>query len=244
MREFSKVLSLSYVACNRFNTFSIPENNKVVSVSKLIKSSDKKDVDTFLSAIERSLVQDFTEYYNKFDNLHNCTYDEISKCNIAFSNNGSIVYSGSDIQEVNVNDLYCIRQIDLDNIRSFEVKDLNAKNSECIGVDMSKMSMTISTQSWLYLEKIVNSVLGVNFVKVNPVSLQLEFAPIDDSETKRISEGIYLLLSEIVCLGECRMTPLYVLVSELPPSSSTYQYRERLIDVLRQMRYDCQIFIP
>lgn len=244
MREFSKVSSLSYVAGGRFSTYSIPENTKVVLVSKLIGNSDKKGIDTFLSAIERSLVQDFTEYYNKFDKLHNCTYDEISKCNVAFSNNGSIVYSGSDIQEINMSELYCIRQIDLNNIRSFEVKDQNVQNSECIGIDMTKMNMSISTQSWLYLEEIVNSVLDVHFIRVNPITMQLEFIPIDDNEKKLIFEGIYLLLSEIVCLGECRMTPLYVLISELPVSSGAYPYKERLIEVLRQIRYDCQIFIP
>lgn len=244
MKEFSKISSLSYVADGQFNTYSIPVNQKVVSVSELTGKRDKKDIDTFLYAIERSLVQDFTEYYNKFDALHDCSYAEISKCNVAFSNNGGIVYSGSDIQTTDVSELYCIRQIDLGNLRSFEIKDQNAKNSECIGIDMSKMNMTISAQSWLYLEKIVNEVLGTRFMTVNPTNMKLEFALVEDEETRKTYEGIYLLLSEIVCLGECRMTPLYVLISELPKLNGLSNFKGSLLETLKQIRYDCQIFIP
>ncbi len=246
MKTLNKITSVSFVSetqsgGEQLHRIIVPKDAKVVELHEIVGDCGKVETDTVLSAIERSLVTDFTAYYDKLDKLHECEYNEIKKCNVSFSDGSSIIYSGSDVQETGVGDMYCIRQVSQAYLRSFELVDQTAKNAECIGVDMTKSNISVSTPAWLYIEETVNRVLGCEYVKVDPITFNVSFNLLPSEEDKYIAEGIYLLISEIVCLGEERRTPLYVLVSRLPHASAI---SERLVEALDTLKYDCQVFIP
>lgn len=232
---------MSYVESSGvgFHSHAIP-NSKVIKVSSLIGSSDAMEVNTFLSAVERSLVQDFTSYYDKFDAENGLHYNKIEKSNITFDDNTSIVYSGTDVQSTCTGNLFCIRQLGLGSIRSFEVGLQDAQFSNLVGRNMTEMSMAMELQSWVYLERLIKSVLGWSFVEVQPQEMNLKFNYVQDEDKNKLAKAVYLLLSEIVCYG-CSGLPLTVIISEMPSDFTVYH---ELLEVLNSLKYDCQVFIP
>lgn len=220
----------------KFESVTVSEDSKVHSISEYTKCNHN----TIFSIIERSLVQDFTEYYDRFDNELGIEYDRILKSKIYLSNNSEVVFTGTELQSSNEDNLFCIRQLDLDNIRSFEVGLQEKDFSDLVGKNMTEMSVALEMSTWVYLEKLVNRVLGWDFVKVDTIGLRLDFIFSEDEEKDRIAKGVYLLLSEIVCFCS-RGKFTIVLISELPSDS---MIREELLTVLNNIKYDYQVFIP
>lgn len=241
MKSCRKIVSVSYVTPSGvgFHSHAIP-NSKVIKVSDLLGSSDVVDINTFLSAVERSLVQDFTSYYDKFDAESGISYDKITKSNVTFEDNTSIVYSGSEVQSTCNSNLFCIRQLGLGSIRSFEVGLQDAEFSDLVGRNMTEMSIAMELQSWVYLERLIKSSLGWSFVEIQPQTMKLKFNFVEDEDRNRLAKAVYLLLSEIVCYG-CSGLPLTVLISEMPSDRIIY---DELLKVLENLKYDCQVFIP
>lgn len=232
--------SLSYVCSSptsgeQFESVTFPYD-RVVSLSSLIKG----DLNTAFSAIERSLVQDFTEYYDKFDGELGIRYNKILRSKMYFNNGVEIVCSGTEIQNSGQDNVFCIRQLNLENIRSFEVGLQGSDFSDLVGKNMTEMSVALAPQTWIYLERIVNKVLGWDFVKVGTTELSLTFNLLGDEEKDRIAKGVYLLLSEIICFCSSGNFPI-VLVSELPSDRLICQ---ELLSLLNSMKYDYQVFIP
>ena len=239
MKSCRKIVSVSYVADDGFTSVAIP-SEQVISVSSLLHTEDKTKITTFLSVVERSLVQDFTEYYDKFDFESGISYAKISKSNVTFDDDSSVVYSGSEVQNTCRDNFFCVRQLGLGSIRSFEVGLQDAKFSGLVGKDMTDVSMVMEPHSWVYLEKIVNMALDWNFVTVRTTDMTLTFNYSGDEVKDEMAKAIYLLLSEIVCFctaGE----PVTVLISELPKSVDLHS---RLISTLAYLKSNCQIFIP
>lgn len=241
MKSCRKIVSVSYVTPDGvgFHSYAIPES-KVVSVSGLLHSNDSVEINTFLSAVERSLVQDFTGYYDKFDSEDGIVYNKISKSNVTFDDDTSIVYSGSEVQSTCEDNLFCIRQLSLGNIRSFEMGMQDSQFSDLVGKNMTEMSLVMEVQSWIYLERLVKTVLGWSFMEVSPQDMSLKFNYVDDEAKNSLAKSVYLLLSEIVCFG-CTGMPLTVLISEMPSDVCVF---EELYKVLTSMKYDYQVFIP
>lgn len=238
------ISSVNFVCNGRFVSVSIPEDSgNFVEVHKALGlasvGADKVLCNTLISAIEHSLASDFTEFYDKFDATLGVNIYPLEKCQVNFTTLTQKTYNKGEFSNDVYTDQCCIRQVNLSHIRSFMTgKDVSYENSS-IGRDMTEISMGITDKGWAYLQSTVNKVLGWDFVSVDLTMRKLTFNS-DLTKDLVTAQGVYLLLSEIVCLGEARVNPLFVLISELP---ANMEVQERFIQALKTIRYSCQVFI-
>lgn len=239
-----RICSVNLVTEGRFVNVTVPENSgTVVELHKLLNlptvDTDRVLCNTLMSAIEHSLASDFTEFYDKFDATLGVVSGTLEKCQVSFSTLTQKTYNKGEFSSDVYTKQCCIRQVNLSQVRSFITgKDVDYSNTG-IGRDMTEMSMNISDKGWIYLQSAVSNVLGYDFVSVDLNLRHLGFN-YKEGKSRRTAEGVYLLLSEIVSLGEARVNPLFVLVSELPQESDV---QERLLQALQSIRYSCQVFV-
>lgn len=192
------------------------------------------DLDTVLYAIERSIAEDFSTYYTKYDNSLGVTYEKEFEIVSVMSSENIVQFLHDKLTKTNQSSKQmCIRYISGDSIRVIYSPENSTKEPKV--VDLTKYSNAISDTAWLRLVTVFNRMADRELATLDTTSgvltLNMESNEVWSKAALRIA---YLILAEAV-LADSAYTK-YILLSVIASFTSAENYTaffKALSDVTR-----------
>lgn len=215
-----------------------------VSKSKLVQLvGDNKAMDTAISVVERSIVSDFSAFYDSFDNIEGVIYSsEIEQANLEFDY-GSLSYINSKVVKrfSTKRDFHCIRYVGGDKIRSSTSPLSSDTPPDNFGVSLLEYSNALSSASWTRLRKLYNDIVGFNSMQVSHKNKTISFDFKDNTEwTTDALELMYILLSESFISSHRGIR--VILLSKMNCFTSSVQFGKFLHGLQNISNLECIIF--
>ena len=179
---------------------------------KTLKSDVIGD-NTLIYAIERSIAEDFSSYYSKYDNGLGITYYDIDCVDFMSTENHIVFGSDKLTKSSDFSMAMCIRYINNDSIRVVYSQD--EETDKIIVRDLTKYSDALSDTDWWRLVEVFNTIVredGIFFDQKHGI-IKLNFEA-DEVWTKEALRVVYMLLTEtLYARSEFKK---YVLISNIP----------------------------
>ena len=219
------IKEFGYSAGAMLKAFDIPTSTNHGGQVLLRLRGDLVAVNTVVSVLERLFACDFTGYYDAFDESKGVHYLKgLTKAYVTLDR-GSISYTFNSGAEGNLSVrlsnssgvLHCIRYVGSGELRTFLTSTGDKILESSFGGSNFKYAYKVPTSSLVYIQSLINKLVGVNVLdfSISTLSVSFDFSKLDKSSvwTEEDIRLMYLILTE--CAVESSHTEKIVLLSNI-----------------------------